>query len=93
MYSHHPHLPLCQPDRVISEEVEDEAALAACLMFADQHRMLVEPACGASLSAVYSGLLTDRLASLPAGPVVVVVCGGNIVNTDLSLQWKHQLAV
>ena len=77
---------------MISQEVEDEAALAACLMFAEQHRMLVEPACGASLAAIYSGLLKERLTSLPAGPVVVVVCGGNIVTTDLIVQWKQQLA-
>lgn len=84
---------LNQPERVISYEVEDEAALAACVKFADQQRMLVEPACGASLAAVYCGLLTDSLATLPPGPVVVVVCGGNIVHTDLITQWKQQLAV
>ena len=88
-------LQLClrQPDRVISEEVEDEAALSACLMFADHHRMLVEPACGAALSAVYSGLLTRVLntTDIKPGPVVIVVCGGNIVNTDLIVQWKQQL--
>ena len=78
---------------MISHEVEDEDALAACVMFADQQRMLVEPACGASLAAIYSGLLTESLANLPAGPVVVVVCGGNIINTDLIVQWKQQLSL
>ena len=84
-----------QPERVISEEVEDEVALAACLQFADHHRMLVEPACGAALSAVYSGLLTrllDTVITNP-GPVVIIVCGGNIVNTDLIVQWKQKLGL
>jgi L-serine/L-threonine ammonia-lyase len=44
----------------------------ACLRFADDHRVLVEPACGAGLSVMY-----DR-APLRAmvGPVLVIVCGG-----------------
>jgi len=85
---------LSQPERVISHQVEDEAALAACLQFADDHRMMVEPACGAALSAIYSGLLPSILDTISKpGPVVVIVCGGNIVNTELLSMWKHQLGV
>jgi L-serine/L-threonine ammonia-lyase len=52
--------------------VTDAAALRACRRFLDDHRMLVEPACGVALAAVY-----DRApAVLAAGSVVVVVCGG-----------------
>lgn len=44
---------------------------------------MVEPACGAALAAVYCNII-DRLKTegkLPQdmGPVVVVVCGGNII--------------
>lgn len=52
--------------------VSDAAAVNACARFADDHRCLVEPSCGASLAALYGGSLqasrSDRL--------VVVVCGG-----------------
>ena len=44
---------------VISKVVEDRTALEACISFAKDHRILVEPACGAALSAVYAQLLTE----------------------------------
>jgi L-serine/L-threonine ammonia-lyase len=46
----------------------DREAVAACRRFADEHRMLVEPACGAALAAL------DHLGDV--GSVLVVVCGG-----------------
>lgn len=50
----------------------DEWAVSACRKFLDDHRVLVEPACGASLAAVYenSPVLED------AENVLVIVCGG-----------------
>jgi len=80
---------LASPARVISRQVTDSQAKAACVRFAADHRILVEPACGAALSAVYSGQL-DGLALGP-GPLVVVVCGGNIVTSDLIVQWEKEL--
>lgn len=50
----------------------DRQAVDACLRFADDHRVIVEPACGAALAAVYGR--TPALAS--AKSVFVVVCGG-----------------
>ena len=60
--------------------------------FADDHRMMVEPACGSVLASVYSGALTTILSSaqLGAGAVVVIVCGGNIVNTQMLDTWRQQ---
>lgn len=63
--------------------------------WADDERMLVEPACGAALAAVYSGLLgrlqaEGRLRSPPA-PVVVIVCGGNNINSRELQALKTQL--
>nr|XP_012788767.1 unnamed protein product [Sorex araneus] len=51
----------------------------------DDERMLVEPACGAALAAVYSGVLgrlqaEGRLPS-PLASVVVIVCGGNSIDS------------
>ena len=68
-----PHaLEICRDHRIIPYVVSDEAAVSACGRFLDDHRVLVEPACGVSLSAIYDNtpLLGD------AGTVLVVVCGG-----------------
>ncbi len=58
--------------------VSDAAALAACERFLGDHRILVEPACGAALAAVYDG--TADLGGL--GRVLVVVCGGAVATID-----------
>ena len=52
--------------------VDDRAALSACRRFLDDHRMLVEPACGATLAAIYDH--TPALAT--AVSVLAIVCGG-----------------
>ena len=50
---------------------------------ADDHHVLVEPACGAALAAVYSGVL-ERLRREERLPVlrsaVLVVCGGSAID-------------
>ena len=67
--------------------VSDQAAVRACLRFADDHRILVEPACGAALSAVY-----DKAHPLrKSGPVLAIVCGGAGVNLALLQQWAREL--
>jgi L-serine/L-threonine ammonia-lyase len=70
-----------------SAVVSDQAAVAACLRFADDHRLVVEPACGAALAAVY-----EHLPALEAfDSVLVVVCGG-VTATLAQLQaWSAQL--
>ena len=58
--------------------------------------MLVEVACGSVLASVYSGLLGQLLQEKEvtrAAPVIVVVCGGNIVNTSLVTQWRQELGM
>jgi L-serine/L-threonine ammonia-lyase len=66
--------------------VSDRAAVDACIRFADDHRVLVEPACGAALSTVY-----DRANPLIGKePVMVVVCGGAGVNLTLLKEWQNQ---
>jgi L-serine/L-threonine ammonia-lyase len=52
--------------------VTDAEAVRASRQFLDDHRMLVEPACGAALSVVYGS--EAQLAG--ASAVVVIVCGG-----------------
>lgn len=71
---------------ITSWVVSDRAAVDACLRFADDHRILVEPACGAALAAVYA-----RAQPLQGhSPVVIIVCGGAGVTRDLLDQWKEQ---
>ena len=69
--------------------VTDRAAVEASLRFADEHRVLVEPACGASLSAAY-----NRAQPLEGhGPIVIIVCGGAGVSLRLLEEWKQNLLV
>jgi L-serine/L-threonine ammonia-lyase len=81
--------PMC---RVSSHVVTDDDALAACVAFLNDHRILVEPACGAALAPVYAG--TRGSAALPkalasARSVVVIVCGGACVDARDLREWKH----
>jgi L-serine/L-threonine ammonia-lyase len=69
-------------------QVTDQEAVDACLRFANEHRVLVEPACGAALAAVYGK--AQPLEGLT--PIVVIVCGGAGVNLKLLDDWKKRLA-
>jgi L-serine/L-threonine ammonia-lyase len=52
--------------------VNDSDAVDACLRFMDDHRVVVEPACGASLALAYQ----SHPALAEARNVLVIVCGG-----------------
>ncbi|GAX11437.1 L-serine dehydratase [Fistulifera solaris] len=76
---------------VTSIRCTDAEAVDACWNMAQDHRILVEPACGAALATLYSERLRNSwLANLPEGPIVVEVCGGSGVNMDLLTQWKTE---
>jgi len=64
--------------------VSDRAAVSACQRFIDDHRVVVEPACGASLAAVYDGAPELEVFKT----VMVVVCGGVTATTDQLQQWS-----
>ncbi|XP_052717622.1 serine dehydratase-like [Crassostrea angulata] len=84
---------LCQKNKVISKLCTDKQAINACLKFADDHRQLVEPACGASLAAVYSGILKDLQTQGQLGEIksaLIVVCGGSAVTLDALSKWKKE---
>jgi L-serine/L-threonine ammonia-lyase len=68
---------------VRSVVLSDRSALAACERFLADHRILVEPACGASLAAVYeSAPELDGCDTL-----LVVVCGGATSTIDQIRAW------
>ncbi len=67
------------------QTVTDKEAVNACLNFANDHRFLVEPACGAALAVVYEkrGILQHY------NNVAVILCGGSGVNLALLEKWKN----
>lgn len=66
--------------------VSDRDALDACMEFLDDHRVLVEPACGASLAAVY-GRHRQCLAGVSAP--LVIVCGGATASLAQLEAWRQ----
>lgn len=79
---------LTQSHEVHSLVVSDLEAVSACLRFIDDQRLLVEPACGAALAAVY-----DRHAALrPYRRVLVIVCGGVTASLAQLQQWFKALS-
>jgi L-serine/L-threonine ammonia-lyase len=63
--------------------VSDQRALAACERFLLDHRVLVEPACGASLAPLYEGM--PELGTFRN--VLVVVCGGATATLEQIRRW------
>lgn len=68
--------------------VSDREAVSACVSFFDDHRVVVEPACGASLSLVYSNnAKIKRFRS-----VLVIVCGGATSTVGQIQEWSNRSA-
>lgn len=68
--------------------VSDRAALSACERFLADHRLLVEPACGASLALAYDA--TPALEGF--AKVLFVVCGGATATIDQIREWSARAA-
>jgi threonine dehydratase len=67
--------------------VSDESAVGACERFLDDHRVLVEPACGASLALAY-----DRVPELERySRVLMIVCGGCGATAHQLRKWSAEL--
>jgi L-serine/L-threonine ammonia-lyase len=64
--------------------VSDASALEACERFLNDHRVLVEPACGASLALAYGA----HPVLAPYRNVLFVVCGGATATVDQIRQWR-----
>ena len=90
------------PGTVTSIVVTDAAAVQACCRFADDHRCMVEPACGAALAGaaydqegVASGVhpilsngRENEEGQMDTKHVVVIACGGNIVSRQMMDEWQ-----
>ena len=68
--------------------VSDRAAVLACQRFLADHRVVTEPACGASLAVVYDG--APELEEFES--VLVVVCGGVAVTVEQLREWSNVYA-
>ena len=77
----------CYRHEVASHVVSDLEAVTACLRFSQDHRLLVEPACGASLAALYEG--ADFLSGKQN--ILAIVCGGVGVTISQLEQWERAL--
>ncbi|KAJ1655812.1 catabolic L-serine/threonine dehydratase [Dispira simplex] len=76
---------------VIPIAISDAMAANASQQFADQHQMMVEPACGAVLSLLYSGVIRDMIPNLqPSSHVVVILAGGIDISVDMLHEFKSR---
>ncbi|KAF1919256.1 tryptophan synthase beta subunit-like PLP-dependent enzyme [Ampelomyces quisqualis] len=73
---------------VTSVVLKDRDAIEGCVGFADDERIMVEPACGVSIAMCYSGRLKKLLPGLTErSRVVIVVCGGSNVTAAMLHGW------
>jgi len=68
--------------------VSDSDAVGACIRFMDEQRVVVEPACGAALAAVYAN--APQLDGLRH--VLVIVCGGVTATVAQLQDWERGAA-
>jgi L-serine/L-threonine ammonia-lyase len=81
--------------RVMSVVVPDAEAARGVVTFADEMRILVEPACGVSIDVALGERLREAIADRELGPdsrVVVVVCGGSAVTPEVVAEYRSRLA-
>lgn len=82
---------LAQHEAVKSVVLTDADVARACCRFADDERLLVEMACGASVAVCYDGCLRNILPHLtPESKVVVVVCGGSNISLETLADYRQR---
>lgn len=75
---------LAQKRPITSVVVSDRQAVAGCIEVLNEHRVVVEPACGASVAALGSGVEPLRAAR----NILLIVCGGIGTNVDQLKRWS-----
>jgi L-serine/L-threonine ammonia-lyase len=76
----------CRDRPVMPLTVSDAQASQACVRLAEDHGLVVEPACGAALAPLYAGHHTLS----GCRRVVAIVCGGIVVTLEQLAQWSGQ---
>ncbi|XP_022406442.1 L-serine dehydratase/L-threonine deaminase isoform X1 [Delphinapterus leucas] len=86
-----------QEHPIFSEVVSDQEAVAAVEKFVDEEKILVEPACGAALAAIYSNVVQklqgEGKLCTPLSSLVVIVCGGSNISLAQLPELKKQLGM
>ena len=81
-----PHtLTLAREHPVRSYVVSDNDAVQGSMRFMDDHRVVVEPACGAALAIAYQAPTVLK----EFDNVVVIVCGGVTATVEQLMQWSE----
>ncbi|MCX8568555.1 MULTISPECIES: pyridoxal-phosphate dependent enzyme [Hyphomicrobiales] len=75
---------LTQSRPIDSVVVSDRTAVDACLRFLDDHRVLVEPACGATLALAY----THSASLARFDRVLMIACGGATASLAQLQAWQ-----
>jgi L-serine/L-threonine ammonia-lyase len=75
----------CEDRPVSALTVSDGDATGACVRLAEDHGLLVEPACGAALAPLYA----DHPALAGVHDLVAVVCGGMVVTLEQLAAWSR----
>lgn len=82
-------------ENLISTTVTDAEAALACVRFLEDMRILVEPACGATIVTAYNGDLKRHVGKglsdeeWATRNIVLVVCGGSNANMDVLQQYRE----
>jgi L-serine/L-threonine ammonia-lyase len=82
-------LDLAREHEIASVIVSDKQAVQACTRFADATRVLVEPACGASIAALDAHPAMFERFKAP----LIEVCGGLGVSLARLAQWRADLGL
>ncbi|KAL8656855.1 MAG: hypothetical protein Q9226_002504 [Calogaya cf. arnoldii] len=82
---------LARKHGIKSAVLSDAEAAMGCWRFADDERILVEPACGVNLAVCYDGRLKMLLPELtPQSKVVIVVCGGSNITLQTLMAYRDE---
>ena len=79
-------LELSKQHHIESIVVSDRSAVSACIDFMADHRLIVEPACGAALAVAYEALPVLQQFEV----IVIIVCGGVIATPGQLLKWLDE---
>jgi L-serine/L-threonine ammonia-lyase len=78
---------IAQTHDIRSVLVSDKEAVDACFSFLSDHRILVEPACGAALAAIYA----DYVDLSGFKNVLMIACGGSTTPIETLTQYRDAL--
>jgi len=71
--------------------VTDKDTVKAVINISRDHNLLLEPSCGAGVSLLYCEDLKSNIQKYLGEDklIVVIICGGNMVNLNLIRQWEE----